>query len=79
MKYAVEKSTPYTAGTKKRILSPAEAARVHGAGFGSGTCTHQMAYKTGNYKKTTVLFITWSEVEYYCPICKERFTNLELF
>ena len=79
MKNKEREAIPNIAGMPKRMLTKSEAAHITGGGFGSGTCTHQMAYKTGNYKKTTILFITWSEVEYYCPLCKERFTNLELF
>lgn len=36
------------AGMPKRMLTKSEAAHITGGGFGSGTCTHQMAYKTGN-------------------------------
>jgi len=79
MKTKEREAIPNVTGMHRRMLTKSEATRITDGGFGSGTCTHQMAYKTGNYKKTTIYFITWSEVEYYCPLCKETFTNLELF
>ena len=68
--------------TKRIILTNHEAALVTGAdrpGISyDADCCHTQGYKTGNYRKTRIGFITYTQTEYFCPSCETFFYRSDI-
>ncbi len=63
------------AAAKKRELKMSELSKVSGA---KNDCCIIHSYKTGNYRKTRVGFITLAEYEYFCTMCEQFFWQGEI-
>ena len=62
---------------KREALTISEAVRVTG-GDNFDFCTHPREYRTGNYKKTRIVFFWWVKVESYCPDCGCRHWDVHI-
>lgn len=73
-----KKAYTRAAAAKLQELKNSELKEVSGA---LKDCCNSFSYRTGNYRKRTVGFMTLAEYEYVCPICKEIHwqTEIELF
>lgn len=70
-----KKANIRAASAKLQELKQSELDLISGA---INDCCITHSYKTGNYRKTTVGFITLAEYEYFCMMCEQFFWQGEI-
>ena len=63
------------AEVNRRKLKTRELKHVAG---GVNSCCTIYSYKTGNYRKTRVGFVTVAEYEYFCSMCENTYWQAEI-